>query len=217
MRTKELIVPSRLDEVTLSTWQEILRLGETASNETLVALLCDITPQQVLELPNNVYDQAVVLIAHLVDKAKGEHELIMRFELNGVEYGMIPNLDDISYGENKDLVAFLGDWKDMHKAMSVLFRPITKSAKDTYQIEPYDGLLSHKEEILNMPISIVLAAQVFFYNLTKELLRCIPSYLERVMQKEMSQGVPSHLTKQAGEDMMKAIVSLKGTFEDLMR
>jgi len=171
MKTKELIVPSGLGDVRLSQWQEILLKGEDITEESLVGILCDITPQQVLELPNNIYTQAVAIISLLLPKVGNEHKLKMRFEMDGVEYGMIPNLDNISYGENKDIVAFLSDWKDMHLAMTVLFRPITKKADDTYAIEKYDGKLAHKDKMLNMPLDVVLGAQVFFYNLANELLK----------------------------------------------
>lgn len=217
MKTKELIVPSSFDEITLKAWQYFISKGEDTTNEQIVSIMCGITPKEVLELPNHVYTQAISIIGILLKEAGGEHKLQMKFKMDGVEYGMIPNLDKISYGENKDIVAFLGDWKNMHLAMTVLYRPITKQSGDTYEIEPYDGKLLDKDKMSEMPLSVVFGAQVFFYNLMNELLRCIPNYLEREMKKEMKKETQGHLIKKNGEDMMRVIALLKETSEGLMK
>ena len=47
--------------------------------------------------------------------------------INGdeVEFGFIPKLDNISLGEFVDLDSYMSDWDNMHKAMAVLYRPVT--------------------------------------------------------------------------------------------
>ena len=60
--------------------------------------------------------------------------------MGGVEYGFIPVLDDMTLGEYVDLDENFTDWDKMHKAMSVLFRPIKLKKGDRYQIEEYDGM-----------------------------------------------------------------------------
>ena len=140
----------------------------------------------------------------------------MRFKLNGTEYGMIPNLDEITYGENKDLMGYLGDWKTMHLAMSVLYRPITQTLGSTYSIEKYSGTKEHRDVMQHMALDIVLGAQVFFCRLTEELLRAIPNYLERVVHNNKGQ-MQDQSTKQTGEAMMRYSASLRETLEDLRR
>ena len=41
--------------------------------------------------------------------------------MRGVEYGFIPNLDDMSFGEYVDLDTYIGDWQNIHRAMAVLY------------------------------------------------------------------------------------------------
>ena len=217
MKTKELIVPITFDDITLKQWQDFVAEGEDISDERLISIMCNVTPQEVFELPNSVYGQAVSLISILLKSISDEHILNRRFWMGGLEYGMIPNLNEISYGENKDIIAFLGDWKNMHLAMTVLFRPITAGTKDTYAIEKYDGKLLHQDKMLEMPLSIVLGAQVFFWNLTRELLRCIPSYLERQLKIAMKDKTQQQLIRKNGEAMMNHIASLKEISEGLMR
>ena len=67
-----------------------------------------------------------------------------------------------------------------------------------------------------MPLNIVLGAQLFFYTLTQDLLKAIPSYLKREVEQQMEQ-THSQTTKENGEAMMNSIVLLKETLEGLMR
>ena len=41
-----------------------------------------------------------------------------------VKFGFMPKLDDISLGEFIDLDKYISDWQQMHKALSVLYRPV---------------------------------------------------------------------------------------------
>lgn len=212
---KQITVPTSLNEITLSTYQ-YYTTKEEMSNEELISLFCNITQTESLQLPNSIFGQASITLANTFKLMNDDQVLTMRFKLNGIEYGMIPNLDEISYGENKDLTAYLQDWKTMHLAMSVLFRPIDKSSRELYSIEKYSGTKEHRDNMKEMPLDIVLGAQQYFYKLTEELLKCIPSYLQRVMDSNKEQ-MPNQTTTKLGQDMTKCIISLKETLEDLMK
>ena len=47
-----------------------------------------------------------------------------------VEFGFVPKLDELSFGEFIDLDKYLQDWDSMHKAMAVLFRPVSMMIPD---------------------------------------------------------------------------------------
>jgi len=64
-----------------------------------------------------------------------------------------------------------------------MYRPITRKFKDVYDIEKYKGT-DDKEIFKNAPISVYLGAQVFFWNLTNDLLKLIPQYLEKELTAE---------------------------------
>ena len=69
-----------------------------------------------------------------------------------------------------------------------------------------------------MPLSVVLGAQVFFWNLTRELLMHIPSYLVKAMgEEEYSLMMKKVSTNQIGEAMTKSSASLKEILEDLTK
>ena len=103
------------------------------------------------------------------------------FLLDGKEYGFIPNLEQMKSGEYIDLTNNLG--KDILASMAVMYRPITRKFKDVYDIEKYKGT-DDKEIFKNAPISVYLGAQVFFWNLTNDLLKLMPQFLEQELTEE---------------------------------
>ena len=96
------------------------------------------------------------------------------FVLDGVKYGFIPKLDDITYGENKDLTTYLNDFKDMHKAMAVMYRPIKQEQRGKYLIEDYEGSAKYSEQMKEAPLSVVLGATVFFLQFNERIAESYP-------------------------------------------
>ena len=79
-------------------------------------------------------------------------QLITRFTMNGVEYGFIPNLDDMTLGEYVDLDTYISQWDRMEYAMAVLYRPIKDKYKQKYNIEEYTA--TDQEKMKDMPLSL---------------------------------------------------------------
>ena len=129
------------------------------------------------------YKYVKEIVEHLNSLFEGEQKLIKQFSLNGVRYGFIPQLDEMTLGEYVDLDTYLGDWDKMHKAMSVLYRPVTYDNKGRYQITEYKGT---NDDLKLMPLDVVLGSLLFFYRLNKELLTATLSYLSKEMENEMS-------------------------------
>ena len=214
---KSIIVPETLADITLRQWQKYVSIEEP-SDEQCVAILCNLESNEVLNLANDVYDSVVEKLAKLLPQLDGNQTLIKRFNHKGKMYGIIPNLDNITYGANKDILATIGDWDKMHYAMNALYRPIIKTSGDSYEIQEYGGDKTI-DELRNMPLDVVFGARFFFYSLTNALLKAIPNYLERVVAKEIAgtEQTQTQSIKENGEAMMKHIASLKETLEDSMR
>lgn len=206
----ELNIPESLDDITLEQYQRFIEIEEP-TNDDLLSIFLNVD----ISIINSIQASEIErLILHINSLFEADKLHLMKFKLNDVHYGFIPNLDEISYGENKDVTTLLNDWGNMHKAMSVLYRPITFSRKDKYIIEDYTGKLESAESFKQMPLSVAMGAMVFFYNLTNELLKAIPNYLEKVANKEQTKGV---ISGENGEAIKKSIHLLRGTLEDLMR
>ena len=204
----ELNIPESLKDITLGQYQKFQKIEEPTNEDLLITFL-NVDINVIRNIKQSEFDRLVAHINSLFE-AKQKHQL--KFNLKGVSMGFIPNLDDISYGENKDLTTYVSDWKTMHRAMSVLYRPIELSRRGKYTIQEYEGT-RESEQYKQMPLSVVMGAMVFFYNLTNALLKAIPNYLSKEMMKEQMSG---QISEENGEAIKNSIHSLKETLGDLM-
>lgn len=176
-------IPESLNEVTLKQYQKWLKIAEGKEvdnflQQKMVEIFCNIELKQVLQIKaidiNNICENITKLFEQ-------KPKFITKFNHKETEFGFIPKLDDMSFGEYIDLDTYLGDWQLMHKAMSVLFRPITYKKKQQYLIEDYQS--SDKYDLQNITLDIVFGSLVFFWNLRTELQNHILNYLAN--QKEV--------------------------------
>ena len=79
----------------------------------------------------------------------------------------------------------------MHKAMSVLYRPVTKKYKDTYEIEQYESSDKYAELMKFAGMGAVMGATLFFYRLSKELIAASQASLVEEMTQEITQQLDS--------------------------
>ena len=119
----------------------------------------------------------------------------------------------MTFGEYVDLDTYLADWELMHKAIGVLFRPITFSKKEKYLVEDYES--SDKYDITNTTLDIVFGSLVFFYNLRNELQNHILNYLATQQEVELPQHLRDSL--QNGVGINPSMVSLMETFSNMMK
>ena len=131
--------------------------------------------------------------------------------MNWIEYGVIPNLDDISLGEYIDLDTYMGDWDNMEIAMNVLYRPITEKMDDKYLISEYD--VESKDKLTDIPLDVVLGSVFFFYNLGMELSQVMMDYLEDPNRDNLTH----HQTFQESGDGINqsSLYSLKEILQEL--
>ena len=152
---------------------------------------------------------AIVDILTELLESKPNH--IERFEMNEIEYGFIPDLDEMSLGEYIDLDNNASKWEQMHVAMNVLYRPIKTSKVGKYNIIDYD--VSNSEKMQDMPLSCALGSLFFFYNLGMELSKHTILYSNNPQEME---GIQSQLTSLPnGVGINQFMVSLTGILQDL--
>lgn len=176
----EITIPESLDDITLEQYQVFSKIEEPTIDQTLTTFL-NISQKELNMLPADKIEGFAEQINSVFEQDK---QFTPTFVLNGVKYGFIPKLDSITYGENKDLTTYLNDFDNMHKAMAVMYRPIIHEQRGKYLIEDYEGSSKYSEVMRQAPLSVVLGATVFFYNLTNGLLKAIPNYLGEELEKE---------------------------------
>tara|TARA_R110001599_G_scaffold311504_2_gene518921 strand:- start:2357 stop:2986 length:630 start_codon:yes stop_codon:yes gene_type:complete len=172
-----LTIPETLKEITLNQYQQWLKVAEDKEmtdflKQKMIEIFCGITLNQVLQIKATDVDEIVNDLSKLF---KQDTNLINKFTLEGVEYGFEPKIDDISFGAYVDLDTYMADWQQMHKAMSVLFRPVTFTKRKKYLIKEYES--ANKYDLKEMTLDVVFGSLVFFWKLRNELQKHILSFL----------------------------------------
>lgn len=188
-------IPTSLNEITLEQYQYLMSIQDDKDSEDvaarkMIAVLCKIPMSDVMRIE---YKSITEILEKFNAMFSVKSELINRFKLANTEFGFIPHLEAISFGEYIDIEKYMGDWKTMNNAMAVLFRPITKQKGFKYEIEPYYTSATYSEVMKAMPLDVALGANVFFWNLGKELLSGLTSFLQKeaMMIPEISAKVSS--------------------------
>ena len=209
----ELTVPSDLSEISLKQYQKFLKLQEKNEDSyflqcKMIEIFCNLDAKNVRMLKVGDANKVVDVLNNMFEK---KPDLTRTFKIDGVEYGMIPDLDNISLGEYIDLDTYISDWQNMDIAMNVLYRPIKDKIGDKYTIVDYD--VDAKEKLEHIPMDIVLGSIFFLYNLGIDLSKTMVDYLE-------APQMDSLMREQIFQESMDGIKasslhSLKTILEDL--
>jgi hypothetical protein len=141
-----------------------------------------------LDVPKKVADQTLL---DVLDILNDKPDFIQRFVYDGVEYGFIPKLDDISVGEFIDLDEYIKDAKQLHKIAAILYRPVTKRNGLNYDIEKYEGTSKYADTMMKVDYKVILGALVFFWNLGNSLLQSSVIFTQKVI-KEVKTEMKEH-------------------------
>lgn len=193
-------VPTSLNDIPLYQYQKFIKTFENTDDITeeyagikMLEIFCGLRIDEALDVKISDVNK----ITDKINKALSEKPLLVtRFKLGNTEFGFVPQLDDLTFGEFVDIENNISDWETMHKAMSVLYRPITDRINGKYQIEKYRGDSWH-DAMLNMPSSVAISAINFFFHLEADLLKATLLYSETVAQETL-QDEPTISTNNGG-------------------
>ena len=211
----DLTVPSELKDIKLKDYQKYMKVVELNKEDAdmlnikAVEIFCHVKFKEVSNIKLSDFEDIIQTITGALTQ---ENKWTQKFKLGGKTFGFIPKMDDMSIGEYIDLSNYLGDISTFHKAMAVMYRPITQEAKDMYLIEDYDGADKYSELMKESTLDIMMGANVFFYNLGKELLNHTMAYLQEEGQTNIR--VKQILDKN-GVGIRAFTQSLEGTYLNL--
>tara|TARA_R110002094_G_scaffold139472_1_gene130625 strand:- start:424 stop:1074 length:651 start_codon:yes stop_codon:yes gene_type:complete len=182
-------VPTELNEITLKQYQKFLKVQDSKQNNTflqtkMIEIFCNVKMQDALNIKLSDADRIASLISKMFEQ---KPDLVKSFWLNNVEYGFVPDLDEITLGEYIDLDTYMSEWENIQIAMNVLYRPIKQKLGQKYLIEEYDP--DTKDKLINMPMDAVFGSIIFFYRLGIELSQTMMNYLENEEGNLQVQGL----------------------------
>jgi hypothetical protein len=169
-------VPTSLKDIKLSQYQKFLRTtkdNEDAEfiNRQLVGIFCNLTDDLVFSMARKDFVNIVNDLSKVLQETP---EVQTKFVYNGIKYGLIPSMEEMTVGEQADLDTIYSDYQKRDKVMSILYRPIKLESRGSYLIEDYTG----KEEPLDLSMDIVMGADVFFCNIVKDCMSITLNYIK---------------------------------------
>ena len=207
-------VPDSLSDIKLRQYQKFVK--DTKDNEDtdfiqnkIIEIFCNVRANDVKKIKYT----DIKKISDRINKLFEEKPALVRnFNLYGVNYYFIPNLDEISLGEYIDIDTYISDWDNIHIAMNVLYRPLKQKLKEKYLIEDYNE--NNNTVLQDMPLDAVMSSIFFFYHLGNDLLKVIVNYLQN--NQEIQQALDQTSVK-SGDGITVSMLSLKETLRNLKK
>tara|TARA_R100000951_G_scaffold111869_1_gene111419 strand:- start:923 stop:1534 length:612 start_codon:yes stop_codon:yes gene_type:complete len=178
-------LPENNSDITLLQFQKyekLLKKKGLTSNEFSKRAVSIFSNLKYNDLQGVKLSDFTDIVDQITKALNTEVDFTERFFLDGVEYGFIPNLNDITTAEYVDLVEYDTKPETLNKVMAILFRRIeSEDVFGNYSIINYTGTKETSQIMLQMPMNIVNGALVFFSNLSRELRIAI----QKSTQKEI--------------------------------
>jgi hypothetical protein len=174
----EISIPQSYEDITLRKYLALQKElknyedNEEAQAAVLVTYLCGIDSDDLIGLGRGDYVNISAEISSWIGNTN--HPLQQFIWIDGVEYGLEPNLSNMSYGAYADITQYDTITIDVNwaKIMSILYRPVTKKVRDTYEIERYTGLID-SDKFLDVSMDKHFGTLFFFVNLSTDLVKSI--------------------------------------------
>ena len=174
----EISIPQSYEDITLRKYLALQKElknyedNEEAQAAVLVTYLCGIDSDDLIGLGRGDYVNISAEISSWIGNTN--HPLQQLISIDGVEYGLEPNLSNMSYGAYADITQYDTITIDANwaKIMSILYRPVTKKVRDTYEIERYTGLID-SDKFLDVSMDKHFGTLFFFVNLSTDLVKSI--------------------------------------------
>jgi hypothetical protein len=213
-------IPEGWHDITLKQYIEWVSLPDDLEPEEIVRealrIFLHLGPQATAVMKHNDRKYVMARLAEVFNK---QPKLVSKFWHNGKAYGLIPNLDNITFGEYVDIEKHQEQPGQLNELMNILYRPIAKEQGDRYTIEPYNGLATITD-FSGVAAAIPISAMLFFYRGGIELCLCTLSYLTAQANKKSKATGRKALSKDSAESgggIQPSIDYAKATLQGLMK
>jgi hypothetical protein len=173
-------------EISIKEYIELANIEEQETDNITgyikrIAILADVDPDDIRDLPINEFRELQKEISWVFDNPDTVETL--RFEIDGVRYGMIPNLQEISAGEYIDIEMLKqnDDIGNLHKILAVIYREITWEDDKEWTIVKHDLKgFEKRSKIFYEKVSIetVYFSLCFFLSSGTEFMKIFHHYLD---------------------------------------
>lgn len=202
-KTKIYHLPLSWDEVSLKQYQDLMVVVENkelSEIEVMIKTIAALTGAHKRDLTKAPITHLKLVFSALksLTKQLPENELRRVIEIDGKEYGFIPDMRGLTFGEFVDLDGWLQKgYQNLVDILTILYRPVVKRKGEKYTIEDYDVESVPDRATLfsgSMSVNSVYGALVFFYDIGSKLINTTLCSLEKEKKQKISMG-PIELNK----------------------
>ena len=201
----EISIPQSYEDITLRKYLALQKElknyedNEEAQAAVLVTYLCGIDSDDLSGLGRRDYVNISAEISKWIGNTN--HPLQQLIWIDGVEYGLEPNLSNMSYGAYADITQYdtITIDENWAKIMSILYRPVTKKVRDTYEIERYVGEID-SDKFLDVSMDKHFGTLFFFVNLSTDLVKSILNSTK----EEVTQPNIKSILERSGEIILQS-------------
>lgn len=211
-------IPQSYGDISLEKWLELQNQlvnyegDEDATTAIIFYHLCGLEPSYVKGLALDDYAMIKRDLENFISKT--DLPLQKFVWIDGIEYGIEPNLSQMSYGAYVDITrwdTFTID-KNWQKIMNILYRPVDKKQGDMYSIKPYIPN-DDDSKWLGVGMDVHFGALFFFVHLSTDLLSSI---LKSTMEMELPHNIKQILVK-SGKVMQPYMNSPMGILQSIRK
>ena len=188
----ELTIPTNWNDITIGMYQQFVKINkkkfktEEERTAELICALCKVEESQLERFKYKDLKYVVNKISKLMDSEIDDKTLVKKVDFKGTKLGLIPNFSSITLGEFVDIESYCKDsYKNLHKLMSIMYRPIVKEKGERYRIEEYKPDEFKAEEYLDFPIVASMSSLSFFFRLGKQLKVALLKYSTREVERKI--------------------------------
>lgn len=190
----ELQLPNSWSNLTLAELKVLMVSDDIIER---VSCVTNRSKAEVRDMPMALVEAANEHLTQLVAREETKFHRII--ELEGREYGFIPNWDEFSTGEWIDMEQYLADfWPNVDKIMAILYRPVVKKRGKKYTIEKYTAA-EDVSVFESMPADHISGTLLFFSTIKNRLLNNMQQSLLKVARAVATtppngDGIQSYIT-----------------------
>lgn len=197
-------------DLTLEKYIELYELDIHGMEEidiqtNIIAILSDMTVDDVLDLPIPQYKKLAQQTAFLTAQPQVKARKINKIYINGKEYNVLDKIEKMTTGQYIDYQTYLkkNDVKMLPYILSCLIIPSGEKYGDTDTIE----------QIKQMTVEEALTISNFFMNKSLTLIKGTLRYLEYMMKRKMKK-VKEETMKQQMTEAIQKLHSLQNSLKN---
>lgn len=186
--TKTYHVPMFYEHLTVGHWCDY-HAAKTTEQKIAAALQVDIKEAMTIDM-----ETANKILTVFENALTGEPKFKVAVDLGNKPIRFVPKLDAITLGEHADIVNNAKKetiFKTLPKVLAILYRPVTMTVNNKYQVETYNPDVHLDEERVKefrlFPMQYADGALAFFLTISNELQSNLELSLVRQMKETMKE------------------------------